>query len=104
MLVTAPPIPASAKLADRIFFREHPQRMMRIRLPVETEYLAEFRGFGYHDEHRRRIIVFRIPAGQAKRHNVDFARIPFLMFADETVEDTDEILRPILHEIMMNAR
>jgi hypothetical protein len=99
-----PAIPAEARLADRIFFEEHPDRWQRIREPFEGEYTAQFRGFGMHEEHRRRVIVSRIPAGLAKRHNVDFIRIPFLLFADETVEDTDEILRPILHQIMMEAR
>jgi len=99
----APPIPAAAKLSDRAFFGEHRDRKYRIRPPAGDEYLREFRGFGMHDETRRRVIVFRLPSGMAKRHNVDFGRVPFLLFADETVEDTDEILRPILHEIMQNA-
>jgi hypothetical protein len=30
--------------------------------------------------------------------------IPFLLFADETVEDRDDILGPIFHEIMRQAR
>ena len=30
-------------------------------------------------------------------------KIPFLLFGDETVEDRDDILLPILHESMMNA-
>lgn len=99
-----PAIPANARLADMIFFKEHQDRRLRIRPPFEGEYTTEFRGFGMHEEHRRRVIVSRIPAGMAKRHNVDFMRIPFLLFADETVEDTDAILAPTLHEIMMEAR
>lgn len=104
MVDLPPPIPAAAKLADRIFFEEHPDRKLRIREPIETEYQVEFRQFGLHELHRRRIIVSRIPAAMAKRHNVDFMRIPFLLFADETVEDRDDILAPILAEIMINAR
>lgn len=98
-----PPIPAAARMADRVWFKERPARKLRIREPIEGEYLVEFRGMGMHDETRRRVIVARIPAGVAKRYMVDFMRIPFLLFADETVEDTDEILRPILDEIMRNA-
>ena len=104
-LIELPPtIPANARLADRIFFKEHSGRQLRIRPPFDGEYTAEFRGFGFHQEHRRRVIVGRIPAGASKRHNIDFMRIPFLLFADETVEDTDEVLRPVLHEIMSAAR
>jgi len=97
-------VPADAKLADRVFFSQHRDRQLRIRPPFAGEYLQEFRSLGFHAEDRRRIIVSRIPAGQAKRHNVDFLRVAFLLFADETVEDRDDILRPILHEIMVDAR
>ena len=54
-------------------------------------------------ESRRRVIVSRVDPGMARRHNIDFLRIPFLLFADETVEDTDEMLGPILAEIMRDA-
>jgi hypothetical protein len=30
-------------------------------------------------------------------------KIPFLLFADETVEDTDEVLLPLVHQIMVDA-
>jgi hypothetical protein len=99
----APAIPANAKLADRIFFKEHRDRRLRIRLPFAGEYTNEFRGFGMHQEDRRRVIVARIPANMSKRHNVDFMRIPFLLFADETVEDRDDILAPILDKMMREA-
>ena len=29
--------------------------------------------------------------------------IPFLAFADETIEDRDDILLPLIHRIMMDA-
>lgn len=98
-----PPIPASARLADRVWFNEHSARKLRLRPPVEGEYVNEFRQFGMHEEGRRRVIVAKIPAGMAKRHMVDYMRIPFLLFADETVEDTDEVLAPILDKIMKDA-
>jgi hypothetical protein len=98
-----PVIPAEAKLEDRIFFKEHRDRVLRIRFPKEGEYLREFRGFGMHQEDRRRVIVARIPAGMSRRHNVDFVRVPFLLFSDETVEDRDDVLHPILDSIMRDA-
>lgn len=100
---STPAIPPTARLMDRIFFKEHPGRRTRLRRPVDWEYQNEFRQFGMHEEERRRVIVARIPAGMAKRHNVDFMRIPFLLFADETVEDADEVLGPILDEMMQDA-
>ena len=99
-----PVIPAEAKLDDRVFFSSHKDRRLRIRLPKGDEYLQEFRGLGDHREDRRRVIVSRIPVNQMRRYNIDFMRIPFLLFADETVEDRDDILAPILHEIMEAAR
>jgi hypothetical protein len=87
-----------------VFFKEHEDRRLRIREPIDWEYQNEFRQFGMHEEARRRVIVARIPAGMAKRYIVDFMRIPFLLFADETVEDTDEVLAPILDKIMKDAR
>jgi hypothetical protein len=98
-----PVIPAEAKLDDRIFFRRHADRRLRIREPKGDEYLREFRGFGMHDESRRRVIVSRLAAGQMRRFNIDFLRIPFLLFGDEMVEDRDDVLAPILKEIMMDA-
>lgn len=98
-----PAIPPEAKLADRLFFGEHRDRKLHLRKPFVGEYTNEFRQFGFHEEDRRRVIVSRIPANQARRHNIDFMRIPFLLFADETVEDTDEVLAPIFDEIMRDA-
>ena len=100
----APRIPAAQRLDDSIFFTTHKDRQLRIRAPCEDVYTKEFRGFGPHLKHRRRVIVSRISMRMKARHNVDFMRIPFLLFADETVEDTDETLRPILHKIMLDAR
>lgn len=93
---------------DAQFFADHPDRNLRIREPAEGESEAEFRTLGPHDLSRRRIIVSRIPNNRRARRmassaGVDFMRIPFLLFADETVEDTDDILAPILREIMQNA-
>lgn len=93
---------------DAQFFADHPDRRLRIREPRDLESEAEFRSLGPHQSHRRRVIVSRVPENRharrmAKATGVDFMRIPFLLFADETVEDTDEVLAPILQEIMQNA-
>jgi hypothetical protein len=98
-----PPITAEAVLIDRMWFGEHKGRKLRIRAPIDGEYVAEFRQFGLHEMARRRVIVAAIPERLARRHGVDYMRIPFLLFADETVEDTDEVLAPILDRIMKDA-
>lgn len=99
----APAIPAEAKMADRSFFAEHHDRRLRIRPPIGDEYLSEFRQLGPHNQDRRAVIVTRIRPSLAKRYHVDFMRIPFLLFADETVEDRDDILAPIVDEMMRGA-
>lgn len=92
---------------DAQFFAAHPDRKLRIREPVGRESEKEFLSLGQHQKHRRRIIVCRVASGMptimANMFCVDFMRIPFLLFADETVEDRDDILAPILNEIMGNA-
>ena len=98
-----PVIPAAAKLSDRLFFSAHKDRRLRIRAPVDGEYLWEFRRFGMHQEHRRRIIVATLPKSLSKRYDIDYIRIPMLLFSDETVEDRDDILGPILNELMRDA-
>ena len=98
-----PEIPAAAKLADRVWFAAHSGRKLRIRPPIGDEYREIFRTFGMHEEGRRRVIVCRLPGWQMRRHNVDFARVAMLLYADETVEDTDEVLAPILDELMREA-
>lgn len=94
---------------DAAFFSDHPDRSFRIReTAYEREYAAEFLSLGPHNKNRRRIIVSRVPHDPRARMmatiaGVDFMRIPLLLFADETVEDRDDVLRPIFEEIMQNA-
>lgn len=98
---------------DQQFFAQHPDRRARIRLPVRephidrqraVRYLSEselqFRSLGSHDLKRRRIIVYRTPADHPSHPN-HLLKIPFLVFADETVEDNDRTLLPIVHELML---
>ena len=87
------------------FFFDRPHRYCHIRKPYQGECEAEFRSLGDHVKDRRRIFLWRVPADNYF-YNPDhpqIMKIPFLLFADETVEDTDEVLRPIVHEIMMDA-
>lgn len=92
-------------LTDEIFFREHLDRRYRIRGVGIRESEAEFLGLGAHDVGRRRIIAIRAPANRAaRRAGVRVMCIPFLLFADETIEDRDDVLGPIVKGIMEEAR
>lgn len=98
---------------DEQFFREHPDRRARIRIPGKqphidrqraVRYLGEselqFRSLSPHDVKRRRIIVYRTPADHPTHAN-HLLKIPFLQFADETIEDTDDVLLPIVLKLML---
>lgn len=100
---------------DAQFFQQHPDRRARIRLPIKelfrdqqrsVRYLDEselqFRSLGAHDTNRRRIIAYRLPSDHPQAPN-HIMKIPFLLFADETIADDDKTLLPIVHEIMQEA-
>lgn len=101
---------------DEQFFQQHPDRRARIRLPSApapyrdqqraVRYLSEaemeFRSLGPHDKDRRRILVWRSPADHPTHPN-HLLKIPFLAFADEEIADRDDVLLPIIHEIMKQA-
>lgn len=97
---------------DTQFFAEHPDRRAHIRLPGKqphidrqraVRYLDEselqFRLLGPHDVRRRRIIVYRTPADHPT-HPHHLLKIPFLQFADETIEDSDDVLLSIVLKLM----
>ena len=87
---------------DEQFFHDHSDRELHIRKAGKGEKNGEFWSLGPHDPERRRIIAWKVP----ERHHIgagQILRIPFLQFADETIEDTDDYLRPVLHQIMMDA-
>jgi hypothetical protein len=92
-------------LADRNFFRDHGDREAHIRLPFDSECHSEFHALGDHQRTRRRILLWRVPkdSPQVDARKNQILKIPFLAFSDETIEDRDDILLPILHEIMMTA-
>lgn len=91
--------------ADADFFRKYPARRAHIRKAYENEQHGEFWSLGPHEKNRRRIILWRVPEGNPyyEPKKRPLLRIPFLAFADETIEDTDEILLPIIDEVMRDA-
>jgi hypothetical protein len=100
-----PFVPQAAKVDDSRFFRQHPDRKLRIRNPYPNEYAGEFQSLGDHEKHRERIIVYRLPPDQARRYpGIDYARVGMLAFADEEIRDDDATLGPILDQIMREAR
>ena len=105
-------------MTDEQFFQQHPDRRARIRLPEfkpvrdsqrAVRYLdeceLEFRSLGPHQKERRRILLYRVPDNNPlfdKKHP-QILKIPFLLFSDETVEDRDDVLLPIIDGIMKQA-
>lgn len=95
--------PTSIESEDEAFFTDHPDRRYRIRRPRdEGEYQTEFQSLGPHQLDRRRIIVARVPPA-LRYFGVKLMPIPFLAFADETIENRDDVLAPIFKGIMENA-
>ena len=90
---------------DASFFFQRPDRQTHMRNVYQGECEAEFRSLGDHLVNRRRILLWRVPKDNP-HWNPDrpqILKVPFLAFADEVIEDTDQILLPILHKIMENA-
>jgi hypothetical protein len=97
-------VSGTIETADETFFADHPDRKYRIRLPAsDAEFHFEFETLGPHESDRRRIIVARVPPGLAMVFHLTLMPIPFLAFADETIEDRDDIIGPIFKGIMANA-
>lgn len=103
---------------DQQFFIDHPDRRAHIRLPVpkrvidrqrairyEDECAGEFFSLGEHKKERRRILLWRVPENNPyyDSQKQPILKIPFLAFADETIEDRDDILLPIIRTIMEEA-
>jgi hypothetical protein len=106
-------------MTDEEFFATFPDRRARIRKPVNEisidrqraarytqECEREFRSLGPHNKDRRRVLLWRVPEDNPHFNPAKppILKIPFLLFSDETVEDRDDVLLPIIHEIMTNAR
>lgn len=92
--------------SDKNFFAQHPDRQAHIRLPYKGEAEGEFWKLGEHNSARRRMLLWRVPKDNPYITGLrePILKIPFLAFADETIEDTDEVLVPILHAIMTEAK
>src|SRR5262245_4797773 len=90
---------------DGQFFADRPDRYCHIRKPYSGECEVEFRSLGDHVKDRRRIVLWRVPSDHVyfDPRRPQILKIPFLLFADETVEDTDEVLRPIVHHLMIET-
>lgn len=103
---------------DAQFFSQHPDRYAHIRLPrmilaklpsrqvkYVEESAGEFWSLGEHPKDRRRILLWRVPENHPAYDSkeVKILRIPAILFADETVEDTDAVLLPWIHQIMTDA-
>ena len=103
---------------DAQFFIDHPDRYAHIRPPRQVLVKSPQRGVGYrpecegefwslgeHNKERRRILLWRVPESHPAYDPkaAKILRIPFLLFSDENVEDTDAILLPIIHRIMVDA-
>lgn len=91
---------------DEAFFSDHPGRQARIRNPIGDEQGAQFMTLGEHKRDRRRIIAWKVPQkirAPYREWAGKVVRIPFLAFADEEIGDTDEVLLPILKQIMLDA-
>lgn len=101
---------------DVEFFKTFPDRQAHIRPPgVEpardrqraVRYLAEselqFRSLPPHDPKLRRIIAYRVPADNPAFNSAapQILKIPFVLLPDEVIEDTDERLVPLIHELMV---
>lgn len=89
-------------LTDEQFFADYPDRNFRIREPFHKEYRREFKSLGLHLEHRRRVLVWRMPAREGAER-VNLMPIPFLLRSDEAVADDDKVLGALMHEIMSDA-
>ena len=88
---------------DAAFFAAYARRQARIRLPDPGEMADKYQTLGMHDVRRRRILVTRLARPLRRALKTDFLRIPFLAFSDETIEDTDEVLLPLLKELLDDA-
>jgi hypothetical protein len=106
-------------MTDEQFFQIFPDRNYHIRKPdlvlekdrqrrvrYVEECEAEFMALGSHNKGRRRLLLYRVPRDNPhyNPNKPPILKVPFLAFADETIEDDDAILAPILHGIMEDAR
>ena len=85
------------------FFFDHPDRHAHIRAPFGDEMKGEFWSLGEHQRDRRRVIIYRVPPDNIyyDPKKPQLLKIPMLAFSNETIEDRDDILLPIIHDMMV---
>ena len=90
---------------DVIWFGQRLKRNFRIRRPADREFMQAWQLLGEHRSSRRHVIVWRVPHDNPGRRVVPdgLMRIPFLAFADEAFDDSDETIGPIFHHLMADA-
>ncbi len=88
-------------LDDTLFFQKHRGRHARIRKPFGNEAEDDYRQLGYHDPARRRMLVWKVP--QDGPFPGRLIPVPIITGFDESIEDDDAILLPMLAEIMNDA-
>ena len=90
--------------SDREFFQTHRDRKAHIRKPYIGEHEVEFQTLGYHEKDRRRILLTRVDCERKALPDNKVLKVPFLAFADEEIADRDDILLPIIDDIMHIAK
>lgn len=105
-------------MTDDQFFALYPDRMARIRRPTvqlvksnqrgvhaQPECEPEFMTLGPHKRERRMIILWRVPRDNTyyDPDRPQILKIPLLQFGDEEIADRDDILLPIVDELMRDA-
>lgn len=106
----------STEAEDVRFFQRHRDRMARIRNPklvlvkdkqrgtrYAPECEGEFWSLGEHDKDRRRILLTRVDFFGNPLPGNRIMKIPFLAFSDEEIADRDDILLPLIEQIMREA-
>lgn len=89
--------------SDKGYFTDHPDRKAHIRDAYRGENAGEFWSLGPHDHDRRRILLCRCDSDGNLLPDHKVLKISFLAFADESIEDTDDVLLPIIKQTMSEA-
>ena len=89
--------------SDKNFFADHRDRKTHIRNSYKGECAGEYWSLGAHDKDRRRILLCRVDSSGFYLDDNQILKVPFLAFADESIEDTDEVLLPLIKQIMSEA-
>lgn len=90
--------------SDMLFFQYHRDRKAHIRQSYDGECEDQFQTLGFHKRGRRRILLLRTDFEGKPFPEGKVMKLPFLAFADESIADTDEVLLPIIRDIMYGAK